>query len=69
MNIIPEWKQAWRWLSIHAMTLALAVSAAWVAIPQDLRASIPGWSAAGLTGFLMLLGIAGRLVDQKGKKP
>lgn len=67
MKIDPEWRQAWRWLSVHAMTLGLAVSAAWVAIPQDLRSSIPGWSAASLTGVLMVLGIVGRLVKQPGK--
>lgn len=67
MKIDPEWRQAWRWLSIHAMTLALAVSAAWLAIPSDLRAMVPAWSAAGLTGSLMVLGILGRLVKQKPK--
>lgn len=67
MSIDPNWRQAWRWLSIHAMTLGLAVSAAWVAIPDDLRASVPGWSAASLTGVLMVLGILGRLVKQSDK--
>lgn len=67
MKIDPEWRQAWRWLSIHAMALALAVSAAWLAIPADLRAMVPAWSAASLTGALMVLGILGRLVKQKPK--
>lgn len=67
MSIDPNWRQAWRWLSVHAMTLALAVSAAWVAIPDDLRAAVPAWSAASLTGVLMVLGILGRLVKQPDK--
>lgn len=67
MKIDPEWRQAWRWLSVHAMALGFAVSAAWVAIPDDLRAAVPGWSAASLTGVLMVLGIVGRLVKQPHK--
>lgn len=65
-NVVPEWRQSWRWLSMHAMTLALAVQAAWLAVPEDLRAMVPGWSAAGLTAALMVLGVAGRLVEQPG---
>lgn len=64
MKLVSDWKRAHRWFSIHAMVLAGAVQAAWVAIPDDLHTSVPAWVPHVLTGVLLIAGIAGRLVDQ-----
>jgi hypothetical protein len=62
--MVPDAKRAWRWFSVQAMALQGAAAAAWLAVPDDMRAAVPSeWLAIGalvLTG----LGIAGRLVDQ-----
>ena len=64
MKLIPEAKRAWRMFSIQAQAIALAVLGAWQAMPEDLKANLPPslvyWVAMGL----MVLGIAGRLIQQ-----
>lgn len=74
MNIkLPEIKKptlvdnagsAWRWLSVQAMALAGAVQATWLALPDDLKTSIPANYVQYLTLALVVLGIGGRLVKQ-----
>ena len=64
MKLIPDWKSAPRWFSTQAMALAGIVQAAWLGIPDDMKASVPQEWVAALTGALMVLGIVGRLVDQ-----
>jgi hypothetical protein len=64
MKLVKNARQSWRWLSVQAMALQGAVAGAWLAVPDDMRASVPSeWlavAAIALTG----LGILGRLVDQ-----
>jgi hypothetical protein len=64
MKLIPNWRQAWRMFSVHAMTLAGAMQAAWVAMPPDLKSRVPDGLVDGLTVAILALGIVGRLVDQ-----
>lgn len=64
MKLIPEARRAWRMFSVQAQAIALAVLGAWQAMPQDLKDPLPPslvyWVAMGL----MVLGIAGRLIQQ-----
>jgi hypothetical protein len=66
MKLVKNARQSWRWWSVQAMTLQGAAAGAWLAVPDDMRASVPSeWlavAAIALTG----LGILGRLVDQGG---
>ena len=64
MKLIVDWKRAHRYLSTQAMLLAGGVQATWVAIPDDLRASVPHWIPQGVTGVLLAAGIVGRVIDQ-----
>lgn len=68
MKLIANWKKAWRMLSVQAMALAGAVQGAWMFIPDDMRSSIPANVVQGLTIALLVLGVAGRLVDQPKTK-
>jgi len=65
MKLVPDARDAWRWWSVRAMVAAGALQAAWVAIPDDLRVQVPDSLTTALTGALMVLGVLGRLVDQK----
>jgi hypothetical protein len=67
MKLIDDWKSAWRWSSMHAMTAALAIQGAWVAIPAEMQAFVHPIVAHAVTGFLLVAGIIGRLVDQAPK--
>jgi len=64
MKLVPDVKDAWRWFSIRAMVLQGAVAASWLAVPDDMRASVPPEWLAGAALVLTALGVLGRLVDQ-----
>lgn len=68
MKLVDDARRAWRWFSVQAMALALAIQGAWEVIPADMKASIPPALVTYTTLGLLVLGIAGRLVDQ-GEKP
>jgi len=65
MKLIPDWKDSWRWFSVWCMTISGAIPAAWLAVPDDMRSAVPSeWMAVGAV-IIAVLGIIGRLVDQK----
>jgi hypothetical protein len=66
MKMVPDAKRAWRFFSVQAMALQGAAAAAWLAVPDDMRAAVPSeWMAIGALA-ITALGIIGRLVDQGG---
>ena len=64
MKLIPEAKRAWRMFSVQAQAVALAVLGAWQVMPEDLKTNLPQSLVYWLSMGLMVLGIAGRLIDQ-----
>lgn len=63
-TLVDNAGSAWRWLSVQAMALAGAVQGAWLAMPDELKTSIPAHWVQYLTVALLVLGIVGRLVKQ-----
>ncbi len=63
-RLVENWKEAWRWFSLQAMALVVAVQGAWAAMPDDLKQHFPSWLVTALSVSLLLLGIGGRLVRQ-----
>ena len=68
MQLIPNWRQAWRMFSVQAMTLAGALQGAWLAIPPDLKAHVPDGLVYVVTLAILALGVIGRLVVQRVSK-
>lgn len=68
MKLIPEWRRSWRFFSMQAMALAVAVQSAWVVLPDEMRATLPDSWLRYLTIGLLVAGALGRLVDQGGAK-
>lgn len=68
MRLVEEWKGAWRWFSVQAMAASVAVQAAWVALPDDLKQHLPQKLVAALSLGFLLVGIAGRLIRQERRK-
>jgi len=64
-RLVDGWRQAWRWFSVQAMALAVAMQGVWMALPDDLKSRTPDGLVAALTAALLLLGLIGRLVRQK----
>lgn len=68
MKLVADWKRAWKWLSVQAMVVAGSIQGAWIFIPEDMKVSIPSGVVQGCTLVLLVLGVVGRLVDQKPKE-
>lgn len=64
MKLVPEWKRAWRWISVQSMVVAGSIQGAWMFIPDDMKASIPVGLVQGVTIALLALGVVGRVVKQ-----
>jgi hypothetical protein len=61
-RLIGELRQAHRFWSVRLSTGGAAASAAWMALPTDLRAAIPGAQWIGLALFIAIA--CARIVDQ-----
>ncbi|WP_064746401.1 hypothetical protein [Lysobacter antibioticus] len=66
MKLIDNWRQAWRFVSVQAMTFAIALQGVWLNLPEDLRTHVPDRLAATVTAGILLLGLIGRLFQQRG---
>lgn len=68
MRLVADWRRAWRWFSVQAMVGSGALLAAWTVLPDDLKAHLPDEVMRGAALLVLCLGVAGRLVDQKGDR-
>lgn len=65
MKLVDDWKQAWRWYSVQAPAIGLALIAAWQALPEEVRASFTAGQLQVAGAVLLALTLGGRLVAQK----
>lgn len=63
LKLVSDWRQAWRWFSVHAMLLAVSLQGAWLAVPDDIRGHLSRYAPA-VSMVILVCGIIGRLVDQ-----
>lgn len=68
IKLVDDWKSAWKWVSVNCMLVATALQGAWIYVPEDLRDDVPHWLISAITMFILVSGIAGRLIDQPKKK-
>ena len=67
MKLVPDARRSWRWFSMQVLTALAAAPLIWAAIPPDVQAFLPPeWRPWVLT-LMAVAGIAGRLIDQRGK--
>lgn len=64
MRLVKNWKDAWKWHSTQAMTVAAAIPIVWAQLPTDLKQSIPDAWMPWIAGGVLVAGIIGRLRDQ-----
>ncbi len=67
MNLVSNWKSAYKWFSVHCMAGSATVLAAWGSIPDDLKQHVPDSYIRIFTIGLLITGIAGRLINQDAK--
>lgn len=65
LKLVPDWREAYRWLSVQGAALGLMLIGAWNTVPEELRAALPTWLVATIAVIVLLGVILGRLVDQK----
>lgn len=64
MNLIPEWKKAWRMFSVQANVIGAAIISAYSALPEEFKAQVPAKWVLVAAGAAFVAGLAGRLVHQ-----
>ena len=69
MKPVSNWRDAWRWFSVRFAALGAAVSVAWLALPADLTAQVPGWVQNAVAGVIFVGVLLGRLIDQRARQP
>lgn len=68
MKLVPNWRDAWKWFSLQAMALAIALQSAYLAVPLSMQSRIPETWVDGITIAILILGAIGRLVPQGSKE-
>lgn len=69
MRLVPDWREAWKWFSVQALTIIMVLPLVWAGLPSDAKSWIPESWHIPIIVFLGAGGIAGRLIDQKPKDP
>jgi len=63
MSLIPQWKLAWRWYSMHALVIAAALPFVWDYLPTGYEP--PEWAKLTISALAGISGLIGRLVLQE----
>lgn len=69
MKLVDNWKQCWKWYSMHPQWVQTAAVGTWVNMPGDWRAAFPAKYLVVLCASMMVIGMLGRLIDQNKKVP
>lgn len=64
MKLIDDWRGCWKFLSVHAGVLGVAISTTYASLYSQLKENFPPTYMAILTGVVFALGIVGRLISQ-----
>ena len=64
MKLVENAKQAWKWLSMQMMVLAVALQGAWDLYGAELQKILTSDQITYVTITLLVVGIVGRLIKQ-----
>lgn len=71
INLVDNWRDCKKWISLHCMILAsvtqgieVAITESWIKLPDDLKNSLPHNFLSTLTLFLLFIGTFGRFINQ-----
>lgn len=67
LKLVSDWRQSWRWLSIQLPALNTAFLATWALLPSKFQDALPVNMVLWIALALIVLGVIGRLIDQKPK--
>ncbi len=69
MQIVENWRSAWRWYSVNCPAMAVALLSTWTALPAEMQATFTPDELKVSAISLIVLGIGGRFIDQKKGGP
>jgi len=64
MKFIPDWRQAWKWFSVQAFAIIIALPMIWAGLPADVKAYLPDEWKPWIMVAIAAAGILGRIIDQ-----
>lgn len=64
MNLIQNWRSAWRMVSVQSMAASVLLQSAWTTNQEQIAAVLPAAWVPRITVGLLVIGIVGRLVKQ-----
>ena len=67
IKLVDDARKAWRWLSVQIPALNVAFLATWSVLPAKFQDALPAPWVIGIAVGLIVLGVAGRLIDQTPK--
>lgn len=67
MKIIEEWRNSWKYLSVQANAIGVAVTAAYSSMYDQLKETLPPRYMIFAVVAVFVLGIVGRLIAQTPK--
>lgn len=65
MKLVQNWKQAWKWYSVHIMLVIVALPEIWSYFPQEFKDSLPPHTLMYVTSVLGVSAILARLFSQE----
>lgn len=67
INLVPNWRQAPRWISMWCQSINGAMALVWLALPSRYQDIVPPeWILRGVIAFV-ITGIIGRMFSQAPK--
>lgn len=67
-KLIPNWRKAWRMLSVQIPAINTALIATWASIPSKFQDAYPLPWLLGTVVVLLIMGVVGRLIAQPKTK-
>ncbi len=62
--LIDDFKNFWKFYSVHALAVAAAIPVAWASVPAAWQHDCPAWFMAALSAVVAISGIIGRVIKQ-----
>lgn len=69
MKLIDEWRSAWKYLSVQANSIGVAISGTYAIMYDQLKENFPPQYMVMVTAAVFVSGIIGRVVSQTPKEP
>ena len=64
MTLVENWLDAWKWFSVQAFAVIIALPMIWMALPPDVKAYLPDSWKPWIMVALAVAGVLGRVIDQ-----